>query len=168
MVSHEEAGAEHMKVITQLHPRKTQHHVHNCLNLSNCCGSKCCRVLTLLLSTITYEMFFKESNISCTIKRFLPRFLWIPLKRWTPLAKPFPLFIAGPVLDNDGLQPPLGKHSQRGDIGGQQILCYQWSPQTLRCIPLIFHHSCRKHFSSLQLCLQTWFPWTQHLANLCF
>ena len=56
------------------------------------------RVLTLLLSIITFEMFFKESDISCTIEHFFLGFLQIPLKRWTPLAKPFPLIHFGKPL----------------------------------------------------------------------
>ena len=31
-----------MKGMTQVHPRKTQHHVQNYFNLSSCCGSKWC------------------------------------------------------------------------------------------------------------------------------
>lgn len=61
------------------------------------------QVLTLLLSTITFEMLFKESDISCTTERFFLGFLQIALKRWTPLTKPFPLFTASLALDNDGL-----------------------------------------------------------------
>ena len=35
-----------MKAITRLHPRKTQHHVHNCLHLISCCGVKWCIMST--------------------------------------------------------------------------------------------------------------------------
>ena len=60
LVSHEEAGAEHMKVITRLHPRKSQYHVHNCLNLNSCCGSKWC--------TSTYTSTF-NNNIWDVLQR---------------------------------------------------------------------------------------------------
>ena len=72
------------------------------------------RVLTLLLSTITSEMLFRELDISYTIERFFLRFLWIPLKRRTLLAKPFPLFIASPILDNDGPSTSIGSTSAEG------------------------------------------------------
>ena len=39
------------------------------------------QVLTLLLSTITSEMLFKESDIFYTTERFFLGFLQIPLKR---------------------------------------------------------------------------------------
>ena len=66
------------------------------------------RVLILLLSTITSKMFFKESDISCTTERFFLSFLQIYLKRWTLLAKPFPLFTVGPAFDNDGPLTSIG------------------------------------------------------------
>ena len=99
-----------MKAITCLHPRKTQHHVHNCLHLISCCGAKWCimRTYALLLSTITSNMLFKESDISCMVERFFLGFLQIPLKSWTPLAKPFPLFTAGLALDDAGPSTSIG------------------------------------------------------------
>ena len=60
LVSHEEEGVEHMKGITRLHPRKTQHYVHNCLNLNSCCGSKWC--------TSTYTSTF-NNNIWNVLQR---------------------------------------------------------------------------------------------------
>ena len=49
-----------MKAITRLHPRKTQHHIQSCLNLSSCCGSKWC--------TSTYTFTF-NNNILDVLQR---------------------------------------------------------------------------------------------------
>ena len=47
-------------------------------------------------------MLFKKSDICCMVERFFLGFLQIPLKSWTPLAKPFPLSTAGLALDDVG------------------------------------------------------------------
>ena len=60
LVSHEKERAEYMKTITRLHSRKTQRHVHNYFNLSNCCGSKWCT------STYTYTF---NNNIWDVLQR---------------------------------------------------------------------------------------------------
>ena len=44
---------QELKAITQLHRRKTQHHVHNYLNLNSCCGRKWC--------TSTYTSTFNNN-----------------------------------------------------------------------------------------------------------
>ena len=165
LVSHDEAGVEHMKVITRLHPTKTQHHVHNCLNLSSAVEANGVQVLTLLISSITFEMFFKELDISCIIECFLPRFSWIPLKRWTPLAKPFPLFIADSVLDNDGPSTSIGSKSTEGWHWGS--ISSLLSVESLDLLELSFGiwPLGSMHFFPLQPCLQTWFSWKQYSAN---
>ena len=42
------------------------------------------------------------------VERFFLGFLQIPLKSWTPLAKPFPLFTAGLALDDVGHSTSIG------------------------------------------------------------
>ena len=76
------------------------------------------RVLTLLLSTITSEMLFKESNISCATDHFFLDFLQIGLKRWTLVAKPFPLVIVGPALDDDGPSTSIASTFTKGSHWG--------------------------------------------------
>ena len=76
------------------------------------------RVLTFLLSTITSEMLFKESDISCVTKHFFLDFLQIGLKRWTLVAKPFPLVIAGPALDDDGPSTSIASTFTKGSHWG--------------------------------------------------
>ena len=145
LVSHKEASVKHMKVITRLHPKKSQHHIHNCLNLSSCCGSKWC--------TSTYTFTF-NNNIRDVLQRvrhllhswtFFSWFIANSPENVDITCQAFPLIL--PVLPSTmmGLQPPLGQYLQRVDIGGQQILYYQWSPQTLRCILLVFPH-CNRAF----------------------
>ena len=65
-------------------------------------GADGVRALRLDLSTITFEMLFNESDISCVAERFFFGFLQIGLKMWTVVAKPFPLFTADLALDDDG------------------------------------------------------------------
>ena len=64
-------------------------------------GADGVRALRLDLSTITFEMLFNESDISCTAERFFFGFLQIGLKMWTVVAKPFPLFTADPAFDDE-------------------------------------------------------------------
>ena len=45
-----------MKAITRLHPRKTQHHVHNCLHLISCCGAKWC-IMSIYTSTFNNNIW---------------------------------------------------------------------------------------------------------------
>ena len=125
------------------------------------------RVLTLLLSTITYEMFFTESNMSCTIERFFLGFLWIPLKKWTPLAKLFPLFTTGLALDNDGPSTSIKSTSTKGWHWGStnsllSVESLDPSVHSFGISPLGVHA-----FFPLQPCLQTWFSWNQHSTNRC-
>ena len=120
LVSHEETRAEHMKAITRLHPRKTQHHVHNCLNLNSCCGSKWC------ISTYTSTF---NNNIWDVLQMNIWTFFFLvscefPWKGEHRLPNLFPYSL--PVLPSImiGLQTPLGQHPQRANIRGP---CYQWS-----------------------------------------
>ena len=72
------------------------------------------RVLTLLLSTITFEMLFKESDISCATEHLFLDFLQIGFKRWTLVAKPFPLVTAGLALDDDGPSTSIASTFTKG------------------------------------------------------
>ena len=65
-------------------------------------GADGVQALRLNLSTITFEILFKEFDISCAAERFFFGFLQIGLKMWTLVARLFYLFTAGPALDDDG------------------------------------------------------------------
>ena len=103
-----------MKGITRLHPRKTQHYVHNCLNLNNCCGSKWC--------TSTYTSTF-NNNIWNVLQRvghllhnwtLFSSFLVNSPEKADTACQAFPLFIASPILDNDGPSTSIGSTSAEG------------------------------------------------------
>ena len=154
-------------MITRLHLKKTQHHVHNCLKLSSCHGSKWCistytstfnnnigdvlqRVGHLLhnwtLFTTLLVNSLEKVDTSCQAFSLIhcqscPRQWWAFNLHWVNIHR--------------GLTLGVNKFFTISEISRpfNAFLWYltTWGP----CI-----------FSFLQLCLQTWSPWKQYLANI--
>ena len=159
-----------MKAITWLHPRKTQHHVQNCFNLSSCYGSKCWmstytsifnnniwdalrRVGHLLRNWTLFSFWFlanwlEKVDTGCQAFplihcRFCPRRWWTFNLHWVNIHKGFTLGVNKFYTINRVPKP----------FGG--CLWYL----TIRA---------KMHFSPLQLCLRTWCPWSHDSANHSF
>ena len=157
-------GGDHL-----IAPQEDSNHVHNCLNLSSCCGSKWCKT--------TYTFTFND--YICHAFQRVRQFL----HNWTLFTTPlvnsfkelsiscqafFPYSFTVLLLIIMGIQHPLSQHPYGTDIRDQQIIFCQRSPQNLQCFPLVFDYLGSMSFFLLQSCLQTWFSWKQHSTILFY